>query len=83
MYYTVKPGVCQPLFAGRDVAFKQQSAEQADAPSGGPINSMDAVYSANQAPVPQHEHRPAEQEAEQDNEGDSADDGSEDVHINL
>ena len=83
MYYTVIPTPCQLLFAGTCVAFKQQAAEQGDAPSGHPIDLVDAIYGTNQGAVPQHVHWPAEQEAKEDNKGDSANDSSDNVHINL
>ena len=65
---------------GAGVALEQDTAEQADAPSRGPINGVDASDSTYQAPVPQHEHGPGQQEAQEYKKGKGSDDGSDDVH---
>ena len=65
------------------MAFKQQTAEQAQTPSLKPGDLVQAREDPRYDSIPQEHDRQAQQEGKEDNDADAADDGEEYVHFDT
>jgi hypothetical protein len=54
-----------PAFGRDRRGLEQESAQHSDTPSLQPSDFVGAAHSANQATIPQHVHRPTQQEGQQ------------------